>query len=449
MSPWAGMAVVVTGLVVMLLALRAVRARWELHPELLRKMAHVGLGLATLSFPWLFREAWPVVVLGVLSLVTLLALRHVPALRSTVGGAVHGVDRSSGGDLYFPIAATGLFLLADGDPVLFSVPILTLAFADAVAAVVGVFYGRLRYDGAEGKKSLEGSAAFFLVAFLSTHVPVLLATDVGRLESLLIGLTFGVLVMLLEAVAWRGLDNLFIPFGGFLLLRGSLALDAPALAARLVVTVLMLALVLVLRKRRTLTDSAILGGVLVGYVAWSVGGWHWLVPPFVLFMAYTFFWPRSAQLRERPHDMVALVSVTSCGMLWLLLATVLRRPDLFFPYTLTFAANLCFIGITWWRDYRRRSGATSAVMASALVAWAAFLPPYLLVASRPAQPLADALAALAALVAAGAAFTLAIPDLHNRPSRDFPWARQALVGLGASALGLALVRVAAPLVHGG
>lgn len=442
MSPWAGIGLVVAGLVGMLAVLRVVRARWALHPELMRKLAHVGLGLATLSFPWLFRESWPVVLLGAISLVTLLSLRHVPALRRSVGGVVNGVDRSSAGDLYFPVASTGLFLLADGDAVLFSVPILTLALADAVAALVGVFYGRFRYDGTEGQKSLEGSVAFLLVAFLATHVPLLLFTDTGRAESLLIGLTFGVLVMLLEAVAWRGLDNLFIPFGGFLLLRSSLALDAPALGARLVATVLMLGLVLVLRTRRTLTDSAILGGVLVGYVAWAVGGWHWLVPPFVLFMAYTFLWPRSVQIRERPHDMVALVSVTSCGMLWLLLATALRRPELYFPYTLTFAANLCFIGITWWRDYRRSSAAWRGVAASALVAWVAFLGPYLLVEGTARLALLAAAAGLAVLLAGGAAFTLVIPNLHNRPSREFPWARQALLGLGASALGLLLVTLA-------
>jgi phytol kinase len=441
-SPWAGIAFVVAALLGMLAVLRWVRARWQLHPELLRKLAHVGLGLATLSFPWLFDAAWPVVLLGALSLATLLALRHVPALRGNVGAVVNGVDRSSGGDLYFPVAATGLYLLAQGDPVLFSVPILTLAFADAVAALVGVFYGRYRYEGTEGQKSLEGSVAFFLVAFLATHVPLLLATDTGRAESLLIGLTFGVLVMLLEAVAWRGLDNLFIPFGGFLLLRSSLALDTPALVARLAVTVLMLGLVLVLRKRRTLTDSAILAGVLVGYVAWAVGGWHWLVPPFVLFMAYTLLWPRSAQIRERPHDMVALVSVTSCGMLWLLLATVLRRPELYYPYTLTFAANLCFIGITWWRDYRRRAAPWRGVLASALVAWVAFLGPYLAVVGTTRVALVAAGLGLAALIAAGGVFTLVIPNLHNRPSRDFPWARQALLGLGASALGLLLVTLA-------
>ena len=36
-------------------------------PELTRKLVHVSMGLVTLSFPWLFDEAWPVIALAGLS----------------------------------------------------------------------------------------------------------------------------------------------------------------------------------------------------------------------------------------------------------------------------------------------------------------------------------------------------------------------------------------------
>jgi phytol kinase len=321
---------------------------------------------------------------------------------------------------------------------LYTLPLLTLTLADAVAALIGVSYGRLKYDGAEGRKSIEGSLAFFLVAFLAIHLPLLLLTTTGRAESLLIGLTFGVLVMLLEAVAWRGLDNLFIPFGGYLLLRAFLALDAPALLARLVVTGVMLLVVLMLRRRRTLTDSAALAGALVGFVAWSVGGWRWVVPPLILVALYTIVWPRNRQVRARPHDMVAVFSVTSTGMLWLLLSIVLKRPGLYYPYTLAFAANLCFIGITWFRDYRRGASPVEAVVATAGMAWLVFLLPYVLVGSMTRPILVEGALGIVPLVVAGVLFVVAVPNVRNRTNLQFPWARQAVLGLGASALGLAL-----------
>jgi phytol kinase len=437
-NPWLGIGVLVTALLLMLIGIRALRARFELHPELTPKMAHVGLGLTTLSFPWLFQARWPVVVMGAIAIGTLLALRFVPQLRATLGGALHGVHRSSGGDLYFPIAATGLFLLANGNWVLYVLPMLTLTLADTVAALIGVAYGRHAYGTTGEMKSVEGSLAFFTVAFMSTGVPLLLFTNTGRIEAVLIGLTFGALVMLLEAIAWRGLDNLFIPFGGFLLLRAFLALEAPALLARFLATVALLVIVVAFRRRRTLDDYALVAGVLVGYVAWSAGGLRWLIPPCVLFAAYTVLWPRKSQLRERPHDMVAVFSVTATGMLWLLLAMVLRRSELYYPYTLAYSANLCFIGITWFRIVRSPSR-LAAVGASAVVAWVAFFLPYLGVVGVSRPTLEAAALGLVPLLIAGFVFTIAVPDDRHRPSEDFPWATQALVGLAASAVGFALL----------
>jgi phytol kinase len=288
-------------------------------------------------------------------------------------------------------------------------------------------------------KSVEGSLAFFIVAFIATGVPLLLFTTTGRVESVLIGATFGVLVMLLEAIAWRGLDNLFIPFGGLLLLRAFLVLDAPALLARFVATVGLLVLVVLMRRRRTLDDYALVAGVLIGYVAWSAGGWRWLVPPCVLFAAYTVLWPRRSQLRERPHDMIAVFSVTGTGMVWLLLALVLRRSDLYYPYTLAYSANLCFIGITWYRNVRRSASRAGAVATSAVVAWAAFFVPYLAVVGLTRQTVLTASLGLVPLIIAGLIFSIVVPDVRRRPSTGFPWATQALVGLGSSALGLAIL----------
>jgi len=437
-SPFVAAAAVVLALLGLLVGLRLLRRRVALHPELARKLSHLGFGLIALTFPWLFHSPIPVIVVSAIAIVSLLAVRHVPVLRASVGEAVHGVDRSSLGDLYFPIAVTGLYLLAEGDWVLYTLPLLTLTLADAVAALIGVAYGRVKYDGTEGRKSIEGSLAFFLVAFLAIHIPLLLFTPTGRAESLLIGLTFGALVTLLEAVAWRGLDNLFIPFGGFLLLRVFLALDAPALLARLVITTAMLSVVLTLRRRRTLTDSAALAGALVGFVAWSVGGWRWVMPPFILMALYTIVWPRNSQVRDRPHDMVAVFSVTSTGLLWLLLSVVFARPAFYYPYTLAFAANLCFIGITWFRDYRRDASAARVVAATACMAWLVFLLPYALVGAMTRAMLIDAALGIVPLAIAGAMFVLVVPNVRHRKSMEFPWARQAMLGLGASALGLAL-----------
>jgi V/A-type H+-transporting ATPase subunit I len=81
---------------------------------------------------------------------------------------------------------------------------------------------------------------------LSTHVPLLLFTDIGRAESLLLGLTIGLLVMLIEAIGWNGLDNLLVPVGGFFLLLGYRQLDARQLLMLFLIVLALLAAVRVL-----------------------------------------------------------------------------------------------------------------------------------------------------------------------------------------------------------
>src|SRR5205823_14717265 len=103
--------------------------------------------------------------------------------------------RSTFGAVYFPIAVGILFLLFRFEPIedeasrylLYCIPVLLLTLADAMAALIGVRYGQARYATSEGHKTIEGSLAFFLVGFFCTHVPLLLFSDKGRPETLLIG----------------------------------------------------------------------------------------------------------------------------------------------------------------------------------------------------------------------------------------------------------------------
>lgn len=432
---WLWAALLAVLLLGMLFALGVMRRRLAHHPELSRKIAHVFLGLVTLSFPWLFDSSAPVIALALATAVVLVALRTIPELHDRFGPLVGGVGRESLGELYFPAGAAALFLLAGGDRIVFVIPILTLTVADAVAALIGLRYGSVHFDTAGGRKSLEGSLAFLMVAFLATHVPLLLYTDVGRAESLAIGLIFGVLVMLLEAVAWRGLDNLFIPIGGYLLLTNAMALDGAALWTNLVVAVLLLLVVLAVRRNQTLNDAALIAGVLIGYVSWSVGGWRWLVPPLVVFLSYAVMFPRAEQLRTRPHDLVALVAVTSAGLSWLALRQLLPGEGAYYAYTLSFATNLCFIGITWFRVAPARLPIARAVAVASLIAWVALFIPFILIGGRARALLVDVTAALAIIVVAALGYVVAV-----RPGRTaihpHPWARQVLVALGASALGL-------------
>ncbi len=251
MNPWLGIGLTLAALVGLLATLHVYQRRRAPDPEVGRKLLHVGAGGLMLTCPWVFSEAWPVLLTAGVSVVGLLALRVSGSLRRRLGGAITGVARKSLGEIYFLPGMALLFVLSAGDALLFCVPMLILTLADAAAALIGMRYGRHRYAATEGEKSVEGSLACLIVAFLSTQVPLLLFGHVGPAESLLIALTLGLAVTLLEAVAWRGLDNLFIPVGACVLLKALLELDLAALAVRLGAAVVLIGLFILVCHRRT------------------------------------------------------------------------------------------------------------------------------------------------------------------------------------------------------
>jgi phytol kinase len=186
----------------------------SLDPEIARKGLHVSMGVVTLALPWLFVEFWPVLITAVFAAGILLALRTVPALRCH-GGALHAVRRDSLGEFHFALGACAVFLLAQGNKLLFVVPMLVLTFADTAAALVGTRFGIHSYAIGHARKTLEGSGAFLVVAFLCTYIPLALVTDATAPECAGIALMVAATATACEAIAGRGLDNLLVPLGAY------------------------------------------------------------------------------------------------------------------------------------------------------------------------------------------------------------------------------------------
>lgn len=343
--PAVGVAIVLGLLGAAFAVLWALQARRGLSPEAARKGVHVAMGGVTLLFPWMFSEAGPILLLCALSVALMVALRRVRVLREGVGGVIHNVERASYGEICFPLAVCVLYLLAADTPVLYAIPLLLLGLADPAAALIGLRHGLVPYRTVDGLKSREGSVAFFAVAFLCVHVPLLLFTDVGRLESLLVAAIVGALAMMLEAISWRGLDNLFVPLGSYVLLVRLLSFDAVLLAGHAVVVAAVCAGAAVWRRETTLRGSAVVAAALVGYLTWALGGTVWLIAPAVVFFTYSRLWPGLRDPEGQGHTAHHVFSVASVGVGWVLAAQAFGRPGLLFPYTLAYAGYLGLLGV--------------------------------------------------------------------------------------------------------
>jgi phytol kinase len=435
-DPRLAMAASLGAFALLFLAVQALARSGVMPPEGTRKVMHAGSGLLTLAFPFLFRDVWPVIVLTLLSAVLVASVKFVPVLRRSMGRAVSGVHRTTLGEIYFPIAVVWLFWLTRGeDPLLYVIPLLMLTLADATCALVGVRYGLTKYEGAS--KSFEGSVAFAVVSFFCVHVPLLLWSSVGRPESLLIAATLALVVMLLEGSAWRGLDNLFIPIGGYLLLRVYLTLDADALVARLAVTTALVATVVAARRSTTLEDDSLVAAAFLCYVTWALMGWRWLVPPVVVFVGYRWLSPVTADNSRRMHGVPAVLSIWAAGVFWLALARVTGDERLLLPFSLVFAAHLAMFGVSRLAHQFPADALATLIARATGTAWAIVLIPFLLSAGHLPRPTLAAAMAVPALALGTMAFARAQPDIRDTRQDARRWISQAGAAAFASAAGLA------------
>lgn len=434
--PWIAIVVFLAAFLALVGALILVSRLRAPHPEVTRKLLHTGSGLLTLLFPFLFSEFWPVLLLTTGSALLIGVLKLVPAARRHSGRMVDGVGRTTWGEIYFPIAVAVVFWLSMGQsPLLFCVPVLVLTLADATGAIVGMRYGTIHYTGAP--KSLEGSVAFVVVAFFCVHVPLLLWGSVGRLESLLIAITLALIVMLLEGSAWRGLDNLFIPIGGFYLLRAYLPMSSEDLLPRLLVTLALLIVVFLARHSTTLVDDSLLAGAFLCYVTWALAGWRWLVPPAMLFVAYAWISPRTPDNSQRVHRVGVILSVWAPAMAWLALARKADLPSLVYPFALVFACHLGIFGFSRLAHDRRHRGLGGLAAEAIAKSWAFVLIPYAIVEGVSSQTLALAVLGGVSIACSVGIFAAGEANIRDAPLARMRWVRQGLSAAAGSALGWA------------
>ncbi|MCY6383000.1 hypothetical protein [Hoeflea prorocentri] len=202
-------------LVVVMGIVRIAARRYGWSAEIQRKAVHVATGLYAMSLPWILPEPWMVYSLLVLAVIVMGVLR-IPALaKGGIGSALHGVERSSWGDVML-VAAVGTLYFFSGNgsvAVLYLLPLAVLTLSDAAAAVAGSGYGRLVYTIEDGQKSIEGSLVFFMVTWILAMIALLLLSDVPRVSVVMLSVMIAAFGTVIEADSWRGFDNYFVPVG--------------------------------------------------------------------------------------------------------------------------------------------------------------------------------------------------------------------------------------------
>lgn len=184
-----------------------------------RKAVHIGIGVTAAFTPALFSTPVLPIACGALLVLLFAVTRKLGVL-----SAVHGVRRATSGVIAFPIAGIVLMALTGGVGPSYVVPLLVVALADAAAALVGRPFGKHKFAIGTSVRSVEGSLAFFLVAFATTWIALSLSLPFdGTWVTVAVSLVVATLCTVAEAVSQRGWDNATVPLVAYAVLLVALA----------------------------------------------------------------------------------------------------------------------------------------------------------------------------------------------------------------------------------
>ncbi len=270
------------------------RNRFHWSPESTRKLVHVAVGIAVSISPLYFRNSTaPMVLAGIFIILNLVALRQ------SVFTGLHGTGRISYGTVFFPLSYLILVYFEWSRPLSLMVGLLMMTFADTAGSIIGQrIPAPHRYQLWRDTKSLEGSMAVFITAFVITLLASVLFATSALLtlgSKFIFSLLMAATVMLGEGISNRGSDNLSVPL--LAALMTDLFIVNQVLHHLDVWLIWWIASALLLGLSIRLGSLSVSGGVvafLMGIIVFGSGGWQWTAP-FVLFFILSSLLSRIGQ----------------------------------------------------------------------------------------------------------------------------------------------------------
>lgn len=185
---------------------------FKVNAEYTRKLVHVGTGLLTMLFPFMFTHyIWVIGICLLFFIILLISIKfnYLPS--------IHAIQRKSYGSLAYPVVVILSFMFyhlktSTQEFFYFYIPVLVMALADPMAAFIGKLWPWGKYCIGKEQKTLSGSFAFFTISFIVNY---LLLPPTQFWYFLLIPFA----ATITEALSTKGLDNITIPISVMTLLN--------------------------------------------------------------------------------------------------------------------------------------------------------------------------------------------------------------------------------------
>jgi phytol kinase len=188
----------------------------KISPRSSRKFLHVMIGNLPFIIPFFTLAFFPVLVAAPFIIITFLATPYSPF--KNVNKKLKGLSEITEeghqwGLVFYAISYTCLAFLFAQKSYIIAVGILPMAYGDAAASIVGEKFGRHKYK-LVAKKSLEGSAAMFLVSLAILGVSMVFFSVLygfSFFSKFLAVVSAAAVATLVEGFSPMGFDNLTIP----------------------------------------------------------------------------------------------------------------------------------------------------------------------------------------------------------------------------------------------
>ncbi len=203
----AGVLLVYIYVVILLIVSEKLLDKW---PELSRKFLHIMVGNVAFLLP-IFQTSWVMafVAAGPFILFTFLMSPYTPikSIKGRTSAAGHSM-----GLVYYAITWTILAYLFFDNMVIIAIGILAMSYGDGFASIIGIRFGKKKYNVFGDQKSYVGSFAMFVFTFITTVVALVYYSIPLSSYVFLVLLGIAVVAAIVEGLTPKGLDNLSVPF---------------------------------------------------------------------------------------------------------------------------------------------------------------------------------------------------------------------------------------------
>jgi len=185
------------------------------RPDVSRKVLHIMVGNIAFILPifqtkeiMAFAAAAPFIIL------TFLMSPYTPIkkIRGKTSAAGHGM-----GLVYYSITWTILAYFFFDQMEIIAIGILAMSYGDGLASLIGIKYGKNKYNLLGDEKSYVGSIAMFVFTFILMIIALLFYGITINFNMIILLLLISIASSLIEGVTPKGLDNLTVPFVASLL----------------------------------------------------------------------------------------------------------------------------------------------------------------------------------------------------------------------------------------